>query len=197
MLALKGRRCSVTAATHELFRRSALTSRVDHLFWDLPEVADEAPCGPSSGSTSPDLGDTWRQGMPMSPQCEGVMILDSDDNSDLMSEDECEDELGSEVEREARDNISEVRESSLWAPSTPHSGRCAGLAHCWAQVVRRDIVSRIRRILVLPDENVNTTPQMTSNWYKKNDELIQLDNKLRIGTRSGRIQNSGLNMITW
>ena len=39
--------------------------------WDLLEVAEEAPYEPSSGSMSPDLGDTWRLGMPMSPQWEG------------------------------------------------------------------------------------------------------------------------------
>ena len=48
--------------------------------WDLPEVAEEAPHDPSSGSKSPDFGDTWRQGMPMSPQWEGDLILDSNDN---------------------------------------------------------------------------------------------------------------------
>ena len=33
--------------------------------WDLPEVAEEAPYGPSGGNMSPDVGDTRRQGMPM------------------------------------------------------------------------------------------------------------------------------------
>ena len=34
----------------------------------------------------------------------------------------------------------------------PHSGRCVGPAHCWAKVVRREIVWRICRTTVLPDE---------------------------------------------
>ena len=50
-------------------------------------------------SVSPDLGDTWQQGMPMSPQWEGDLVLGSDDNSEDMAEDEYEDwiyeELGS------------------------------------------------------------------------------------------------------
>ena len=107
---MKGRYCGITAAAHELR---------DLSIWDLPEVAEEAPYEPSSGSMSPDLGDTWQQGMPMSPQWEGDLILDSNDNSENKAEDEYEDwsfeELGRSVEGEARDYINEVRESSLWA----------------------------------------------------------------------------------
>ena len=36
--------------------------------WDLAEVLEEATSQMSSGSTSPDLRDTWHQGRPMSPQ---------------------------------------------------------------------------------------------------------------------------------
>ena len=34
----------------------------------------------SSGSMSRDLGDTWHQGLPMSPRWEGGLELDSDNN---------------------------------------------------------------------------------------------------------------------
>ena len=59
--------------------------------WDFPEVAEEAPNQPSSGSRFPDLGDTWQQGLLMSPQWEGDLVLGSDDNSNDMAEDEYED----------------------------------------------------------------------------------------------------------
>ena len=56
----------------------------------------------------------------MSPQWEGDLILESDDKSENTAEVDREDwsheELGRVVEGEARDYISEVRESSLWAP---------------------------------------------------------------------------------
>ena len=123
--------------------------------WDLPDVAQEAPYEPSSGSMSPDLGDTWRQGMSMSPQWEGDVILDSDDNSENTAEDECDDwsneELECGAEGEARDYFSEVRKTSSRAPLcdclTPADVlvlRTAG-----PQVVRREIVWIICRIMVL------------------------------------------------
>ena len=36
--------------------------------WDFPEVLEDGTSEMSSGSMSPDLGDTWHQGFPMSPQ---------------------------------------------------------------------------------------------------------------------------------
>ena len=43
----------------------------------------------SSGSMSPDLGDTWHHGLPMSPQWECGLELDSDnDNEDENERDE-------------------------------------------------------------------------------------------------------------
>ena len=44
----------------------------------------------SSGSMSPDLGDKWHQGLPVSPQWEGGLELDSD--NDCEDENEYEDE---------------------------------------------------------------------------------------------------------
>ena len=87
--------------------------------WDLSQVAEEALFEPSSGSMSPDLGDTWRQGMPMNPPWEDDLILDSNDKNENTAEDECEDWSYEELDRvegEARDYINEVCESSLWAP---------------------------------------------------------------------------------
>ena len=91
--------------------------------WDLPEVLEEATSGISSGSMSPDLDDTWHQGLPTSPQWEGELELGSDSNNQDEIEYECENDEDSNYEeldrvaaRGARDNISEVRESSLWAP---------------------------------------------------------------------------------
>ena len=57
----------------------------------------------------------------MGTQWEGDLILDSDDNSENTAEveqhkDWSYEELGRGVEGEARDCISEVRESSSWAP---------------------------------------------------------------------------------
>ena len=70
----------------------------------------------SRGSLSSDLGDTWYHGPPMSERWAGGL----DDHSANTVEEECEDwssdELGRGVGRAARDFISEVRESSLWAP---------------------------------------------------------------------------------
>ena len=55
----------------------------------------------------------------MSPRWAGGLELGTDDHSENTAEEECEDwssdELG-RVGRAARDYISEVRESSLWAP---------------------------------------------------------------------------------
>ena len=50
--------------------------------WDLPEVLEEATFEISSGSMSPDLGDTWHQGLPMSPQWESELELGSDDDNE-------------------------------------------------------------------------------------------------------------------
>ena len=49
---------------------------------DLPEVLEEATCENSSGCMSRDLGDTWHQGLPMSPQWESELELGSDDNNE-------------------------------------------------------------------------------------------------------------------
>ena len=55
----------------------------------------------------------------MSPQWEGDLVLGSDDNSGDMAEDEYEDwsyeELGVLLQEGAKDYISDVRQSSLWA----------------------------------------------------------------------------------
>ena len=72
----------------------------------------------SSCSMSPDLGDMWHQGLPMSPECEGGLELDSD--NDYEEEYEYEDdgsyeEFDSATESGPKDYISEVSESSLWA----------------------------------------------------------------------------------
>ena len=70
----------------------------------------------SSGSMSPDLGDTWHQGLPMSPQWEGGLELGSDSYAEDVIEFECENDEDKAFAREARNYISEIRESSLWAP---------------------------------------------------------------------------------
>ena len=72
---------------------------------------------------SPDLGDTWHQGLPVSPQCEADLELGTDNNSEDENVYEYEndeernyEELDSAAAGRARDYISEVRESSLSAP---------------------------------------------------------------------------------
>ena len=71
----------------------------------------------SRGSVSSDLGDTWHQGLPTSPQWEGGLELGLDDNSESTEEDEREDwsceKLGRGVEGAARDYNSEVRADVL------------------------------------------------------------------------------------
>ena len=74
----------------------------------------------SSGSMSTDPGDTWHQGLPMSPQWDGGMELGSDNNNEDEFEHQYEndkdnnyEELDSVAAGRARNYISEVRESSL------------------------------------------------------------------------------------
>ena len=70
----------------------------------------------SSGSMSPDLGETWRQGFPMSPQWEGGSELDSDNDCEDENEgDDSYEACDSAAESGPKDYISEVSESSLWA----------------------------------------------------------------------------------
>ena len=72
----------------------------------------------SSGSVPPDLGDTWHQGLPMNPQWEGGLELNSD--NDCEDENEYQDdgsfeEFDSDPESGPKDYIGEASESSLWA----------------------------------------------------------------------------------
>ena len=71
----------------------------------------------SSGSVPPDLGDTWHQGLPMNPQWEGGLELNSD--NDCEDENEYQDdgsfeEFDSDPESGPKDYIGEVSESSQW-----------------------------------------------------------------------------------
>ena len=93
----------------------------------------------SSGSVSLDLGDTWHQGFPMSPQWEGGLELDSDNDCEDDAEygdDGSYEEFGSAGESGPKDYISEVSESSLWASIrdylTPSDQ--SGLAYSWVKV---------------------------------------------------------------
>ena len=87
--------------------------------WDLPEVPEEETTFEiSSGSVSQDLGDTWHQGLPMSPQWEGELERGSDDNDEDEAQNEYENDedgnhegLDSAAAGGVRDYISEVRES--------------------------------------------------------------------------------------
>ena len=69
----------------------------------------------SSGSMSPDLGEMWRQGYPVSPQWEGELELDSASDYDNVNE-----EVDSSVthdhatESGPKDYTSAVRKCSLW-----------------------------------------------------------------------------------
>ena len=95
MFALLREDTAVTRPRHELFRRSARESSI----WDLPEVLEEAPYEISSGSMSPDLNDTWHQGLSMSPQWEGDLELGSDDNHENVVEYEYENDEDWELRR--------------------------------------------------------------------------------------------------
>ena len=71
-----------------------------------------------SSGTSLDPGHTWHQGLSMSPQWEGGLELDAD--NDYVDENKYEDdgsyeEFDSAVGSGPKDYISEVSESSLWA----------------------------------------------------------------------------------
>ena len=72
-----------------------------------------------SDRLSSDLDDTWHHGLAHKPAWAGGLELDPDHSANT-EEDVCEDwsyeELGRGVEGAARDYISEVRESSSWAP---------------------------------------------------------------------------------
>ena len=59
----------------------------------------------SSGSKSPDLGDMWHLGYPVSPQWEGGLELDSASD--------CDNVYGA-MESGVRNYISVIRECSLW-----------------------------------------------------------------------------------
>ena len=77
----------------------------------------------SSGSMPPDLGDTWHQGLPMNPQWEGGLELNSDNDYEDENEDEdygSYEEFDSDAESHPKDYIGEVSESSLWASTPDH-----------------------------------------------------------------------------
>ena len=78
--------------------------------WDVPEVLEKATFQISSGSMSPDLGDTRRQGQPLSPQWDDELKLGLDDIVQAEYEDEKLDSL------RARNYIRAERKSSQWAP---------------------------------------------------------------------------------
>ena len=59
----------------------------------------------SNGSMSPDLGEMWHRGYPVSPQWEGELELDSASDSDSTH---------GAIIHGTRDSISITRESSLW-----------------------------------------------------------------------------------
>ena len=69
----------------------------------------------SSGSMSPDLGDTWHQGLEMSPQWEGGLELYSGNDCEHETENEDDgryEEFDSAAESDPKDYISEASESS-------------------------------------------------------------------------------------
>ena len=72
-------------------------------------MIDDVTSDPRS-SMSLDLGDTWHQGLPTSPQWEGLE-LDCDETEH--EDDGSHEEFDSAAEKGAKDYISEVRESSL------------------------------------------------------------------------------------
>ena len=83
----------------------------------------------------------------MSPQWESELELGSDDNNEDEIEYECENDEDCNYEGPdnadagwARDYISEVRESSLWAPLCDclAPADVLGPAYCWIQVVQFD-----------------------------------------------------------
>ena len=82
-----------------------------------------APCEISNGSMFPHLGDTWHQGLPVSPQWEGELELGSDENTEDVSEYEnvSDEDWNYEVldfvaTGWARDDTSEERESAHHGP---------------------------------------------------------------------------------
>ena len=106
----------------------------------------------SSGSMSPDLSDTWHQGLPMSPQWKGGLRLDFDNDCEDETDHEVDgryDEIDSAAEKGAKDYISEVRESSIWISLRYCSGRCSGHAYGWTEVDPRAVVWEICRLVVL------------------------------------------------
>ena len=91
----------------------------------------------------------WRHGFPASPQWEEELELDFARDCD--NEYEEDDRLVARdlaAENGSRDNISVVRESYL-DPGLPQPARCTGLAHGWVTMEQRDIVRRIRSLVVL------------------------------------------------
>ena len=71
-----------------------------------------------------DLGDTWHQGLPWNPQWEGGLEVGSDSDAEDVAESECENDEDKAAAGEARDEISEVRESSRWAPLCHYRSMC-------------------------------------------------------------------------
>ena len=75
------------------------------------------PDSMSSGSMFPDLGDTWHQGLPISPRWEGELELElnsaSDHDNDSNDDDSCT-AGDSTAWRDHTDVISVLRENSVW-----------------------------------------------------------------------------------
>ena len=90
--------------------------RIRKLFITWSHSEREGIDSMSGASMSPDLGDMWRQGYPVSPQWEGGLELDSGD--DYGNDNEKNDSFEASDtadEGDPKEYISEVSESSLWA----------------------------------------------------------------------------------
>ena len=104
-MAFRRPRCSCHLCNFEIedMPRSA-EERIYDLFINQRYAECHGISTMSNGSISPDLGDMWHHGYPVSPQWEGGLELDSASDCDTAS--------GS-MERGMRDNISVIRVCSL------------------------------------------------------------------------------------
>ena len=104
--------CSIGEAVLSLFAEE----RIRQLFTAWGHSGREGIDSMSGGSMSPDLGEMWRQGYPVSPQWEGGLELDSDDDNENENENNDSYEAGDSADEGGpKDYISEVSERSQWA----------------------------------------------------------------------------------
>ena len=94
-----------------LFRRGG---RIRQLFIAWEHSERESIDSMSSGSVSPDLGEMWRQGYPVSPQWEGELKMDSDVENENENENDDSDEAGDSADDGLKDYLSQVSDSLLW-----------------------------------------------------------------------------------